>query len=152
MRIGLIAMSGMRACDAELLRLGLTLPGFVERSKVDRLAAEPRAAHARRHDAATRRRSRYTKSPTSASWTQLPASFDLVAISSFSAQIKEAYALADALPRAGRRASSSAACTSPRVPRRSRRALPTPSSSAKARSSGRSVLHDLPTGGRCDRV
>lgn len=33
MRIGLIAMSGVRACDEELLRLGLTLPGFVERSK-----------------------------------------------------------------------------------------------------------------------
>ena len=33
MNIGLIAMSGVRACDAELLRLGLTLPGFVERSK-----------------------------------------------------------------------------------------------------------------------
>lgn len=33
MRIALIAMSGIRVCDAELLRLGLTLPGFVERSK-----------------------------------------------------------------------------------------------------------------------
>ncbi len=33
MHIGLIAMSGVRACDEELLRLGLTLPGFVERSK-----------------------------------------------------------------------------------------------------------------------
>ena len=33
MNIGLIAMSGIRVCDAELLRLGLTLPGFVERSK-----------------------------------------------------------------------------------------------------------------------
>ena len=33
MKIGLIAMSGVRACDAELLKLGLTLPGFVERSK-----------------------------------------------------------------------------------------------------------------------
>jgi hypothetical protein len=33
MNIGLIAMSGVRACDTELLRLGLTLPGFVERSK-----------------------------------------------------------------------------------------------------------------------
>ena len=33
MRIGLVAMSGIRGYDAELLRLGLTLPGFVERSK-----------------------------------------------------------------------------------------------------------------------
>ena len=34
MKIGLIAMSGIRVCDTELLELGLTLPGFVERSKV----------------------------------------------------------------------------------------------------------------------
>lgn len=33
MKIALVAMSGIRACDEELLRLGLTLPGFVERSK-----------------------------------------------------------------------------------------------------------------------
>ena len=33
MKIGMIAMSGIRACDPELLALGLTLPGFVERSK-----------------------------------------------------------------------------------------------------------------------
>ncbi len=29
MRIGLIAMSGVRACDAELMEVGLTLPGVV---------------------------------------------------------------------------------------------------------------------------
>ena len=34
MKIGLLAMSGIRACDKKLLQLGLTLPGFVERSKV----------------------------------------------------------------------------------------------------------------------
>jgi len=34
MNIGLIAMSGVRACDQELMDLGLTLPGFVERSKI----------------------------------------------------------------------------------------------------------------------
>ena len=33
MKIALIAMSGIRVCDGELLRLGLTLPGFVERSR-----------------------------------------------------------------------------------------------------------------------
>ncbi|MDF7799911.1 hypothetical protein P4C99_10565 [Pontiellaceae bacterium B1224] len=33
MKIAFIAMSGIRACDTELLELGLTLPGFVERSK-----------------------------------------------------------------------------------------------------------------------
>src|SRR5438445_13702637 len=34
MRIALIAMSGVRAHNQELLEVGLTLPGFVERSKV----------------------------------------------------------------------------------------------------------------------
>ena len=33
MRIGLIAMSGVRVQNAELMAAGLTLPGFVERSK-----------------------------------------------------------------------------------------------------------------------
>ena len=31
--IGFIAMSGVRAHNAELTQLGLTLPGFVERNK-----------------------------------------------------------------------------------------------------------------------
>jgi len=34
MRISFLAMSGIRACDPELLALGLTLPGVLERSKV----------------------------------------------------------------------------------------------------------------------
>ena len=33
MKIGMIAMSGIRVCDQELLQMGLTLPGFVERSR-----------------------------------------------------------------------------------------------------------------------
>ena len=33
MKIGMIAMSGVRACDPELVRLGMTLPGFVERGR-----------------------------------------------------------------------------------------------------------------------
>ncbi len=33
MKIGFLAMSGIRAHDPKLLELGLTLPGFVERSK-----------------------------------------------------------------------------------------------------------------------
>ena len=33
-KLGLIAMSGIRVQDAELMRLGLTLPGVVERSQV----------------------------------------------------------------------------------------------------------------------
>lgn len=34
MKIGLIAMRGVRAWDPELLELGLSMPGFVERKKV----------------------------------------------------------------------------------------------------------------------
>src|SRR5512142_1598685 len=34
MKIALIAMSGVRVCNEELTRVGMTLPGFVERSKV----------------------------------------------------------------------------------------------------------------------
>ena len=34
MRIGLIAMSGVRVKSAELAALGVTLPGFVRRGKV----------------------------------------------------------------------------------------------------------------------
>ena len=33
MKIGFLALSGIRAHDPELLALGLTLPGFVNRSK-----------------------------------------------------------------------------------------------------------------------
>ncbi len=34
MNIGLLALSGIRVVDEELVSLGLTLPGFVERSEV----------------------------------------------------------------------------------------------------------------------
>src|SRR5688500_20082962 len=34
MHVALIAMSGVRAANPELTRVGLTLPGFVERSRV----------------------------------------------------------------------------------------------------------------------
>lgn len=93
MRIALIAMSGIRACDAELLRLGLTLPGFVERSKT--VAALPSLGLLTlagmtppRHEVS------YIEVPDLAGLDHLPAGFDLVAISSYSAQIDEAYALA----------------------------------------------------------
>ena len=34
MNVGLLALSGIRVVDDELVQLGLTLPGFVERSEV----------------------------------------------------------------------------------------------------------------------
>ena len=93
MKIGLIAMSGIRACDRELLALGLTLPGFVERSKA--IASLPSLGLLTlagmtppRHEV------RYIEVADLDRARLLPSDFDVVAISSFSAQIKEAYRLA----------------------------------------------------------
>jgi len=93
MKIGMIAMSGIRACDPELLRLGLTLPGFVERSKtIESLPSLGLLTLAgmtpREHEVS------YVEVPELSQLQDLPV-FDLVAISSLSAQIKEAYALAE---------------------------------------------------------
>jgi len=94
MRIALIAMSGIRACDAELLELGLTLPGFVERSKA--IASLPSLGlltlagmTPAQHEVS------YIEVEDIRKLETLPAGFDLVAISSFSAQIKEGYELAE---------------------------------------------------------
>ncbi len=94
MRIGLIAMSGVRACDAELMAIGLTLPGFIERSKV--IASLPSlglltlAGMTPPHHEC-----RYMEVKDVRETAELPVDFDLVAISSFSAQVGEAYELAD---------------------------------------------------------
>lgn len=100
MRILLIAMSGIRACDPELLRLGLTLPGFVERSKT--IASLPSLGlltlagmTPREHDV------RYVEVLDIKTAPALPMDVDLVAISSLSAQVKEAYALAERYSSAG---------------------------------------------------
>ena len=66
MKIGLIAMSGIRACDQELLRLGLTLPGFVERSKTIASLPSLGLLTLAGHDAEASMRSRTSRSPTSA--------------------------------------------------------------------------------------
>jgi radical SAM superfamily enzyme YgiQ (UPF0313 family) len=93
MRIGLIAMSGIRVCDSELLRLGLTLPGFVERSKT--IASLPSLGLLTlagltppNHDV------QYIEMPDLPQGENIPGDFDLIAISSYSAQIDEAYELA----------------------------------------------------------
>jgi radical SAM superfamily enzyme YgiQ (UPF0313 family) len=100
MRIGLIAMSGVRCCDEELLELGLTLPGFVERSKT--IASLPSlglltlaAATPPEHEV------EYLEVPDPRAFGELPKGFDLVAISSYSAQIREAYAFAERFRDAG---------------------------------------------------
>ncbi|MCG3179985.1 MAG: Hopanoid C-2 methylase [Phycisphaerae bacterium] len=94
MRIGLIAMSGIRACDAELLRVGLTLPGFVERSKA--IASLPSLGLLTlagmtppQHEII------YREVPDVTQLSGQLEPFDLVAISTFTAQADEAYALAD---------------------------------------------------------
>ncbi len=99
MVVELIAMSGVRCVDAELMALGLNLPGFVERSEV--IASLPSLSlltlapltpdgvevHYREVDQITE-------------LDELPAC-DLVAISTYSAQVFEAYALADRFRAAG---------------------------------------------------
>lgn len=93
MRIGLIAMSGVRVRSRELAELGVTLPQFVSRGQV--IASLPSLGLLT------------VAGLTPADWeveyrevTELQPDtplepFDLVGISSFTAQIDEAYALAD---------------------------------------------------------
>ena len=87
-------MSGIRCCDAELLQLGLTLPGFVERSKT--IASLPSLG--------LLTLAGMTPPPHEVEYIEiadirqchdLPSDFELVAISSYSAQIGEAYELGD---------------------------------------------------------
>jgi radical SAM superfamily enzyme YgiQ (UPF0313 family) len=100
MKIGMIAMSGIRACDQELLELGLTLPGFVERSRTVAslpslglltLAGMTPGEH----------RIEYLESERMGEGDPIRDDLDLVAISSFSAQINEAYELARSYRDAG---------------------------------------------------
>ncbi len=100
MKLGLLALSGVRAHDAELTALGLTLPGFVERSRV--IASLPSLglltlAGATPPDVDLA----YVDVPDVHPAPWLPGAFDAVAISSFSAQIGEAYELADRYRAAG---------------------------------------------------
>jgi radical SAM superfamily enzyme YgiQ (UPF0313 family) len=94
MNIGLIAMSGVRACDEELLRLGLTLPGFVERSKT--IASLPSLGLLTLAGMTPPEHTcRYLEVEDIRKLDSLPDGFDLVAISSFSAQMAEGYELAE---------------------------------------------------------
>lgn len=94
MKIALIAMSGVRACDEDLLELGLTLPGFVERSKT--IASLPSLGLLTLAGMTPKRYEvSYIEVDDIHQQPDLPDDFDLVAISTFSAQIFEAYALAD---------------------------------------------------------
>ena len=94
MRMGFIAMSGLRTYNAELTALGLTLPGFVERNKI--IASLPSLGLLTLAGMTSRDIDvDYMEVDDIRNLKELPADFDVVAISSFSGQIKDAYALAD---------------------------------------------------------
>lgn len=93
MKIGFIAMSGIRACDTELLELGLTLPGFVERSR--QIASLPSLGLLTLAGMTPKKHHcHYIEIPDLSAENGALEPFDLVAISSYSAQINEAYELA----------------------------------------------------------
>jgi len=100
MKIGFLAMSGVRAHDKKLLELGLTLPGFVERSRI--IASLPSlgllylaACTPDGHEL------HYFEAESDGAEPREIFSCDLVAISTFTAQIFEAYGIADRLRAAG---------------------------------------------------
>jgi radical SAM superfamily enzyme YgiQ (UPF0313 family) len=94
MKIGFIAMSGVRAQNAELMKLGLTLPGFVERSKV--IASLPSLSLLTLAGLTPPKfEVEYREILELKTAGVLPEDYDLVAITSLSAQIFEAYAVAD---------------------------------------------------------
>lgn len=94
MKIAFLALSGVRVCDQKLLEMGLTLPGFVERSRtiaslpslglltIAALTPEPN-------------RGSYIECPGDFKMELLPNDIDAVAISALSARIGEAYTIAD---------------------------------------------------------
>jgi hypothetical protein len=96
MNIAMIAMSGIRVYDEELMRLGLTLPGFVERSRV--IASLPSlglltlAGMTPAHHKVS-----YFEVQNLNDAGTIANTFDLAAISTFTAQVGEAYQLADRL-------------------------------------------------------
>ncbi len=93
MNIGLFPLSGIRVCDTDLLRLGLTLPGFVERSKT--IASLPSLGLLTLAGMTpARHRVTYVEVPDGRHADPLPEGIDLAALSSYSAQIDEAYELA----------------------------------------------------------
>jgi radical SAM superfamily enzyme YgiQ (UPF0313 family) len=100
MKIGFLAMSGLRVHDPQLLALGMTLPGVLERGRVLAtlpslgllyLAARTPPGH----------KLRYFEAEGDGSEPKEVYECDLVAINTFSAQVDEAYAVADRLRKAG---------------------------------------------------
>lgn len=93
MKLGLIAMSGVRCHNQELMEIGLNLPGFVERNKV--IASLPSLGLLTLAGLTSENiEISYLEVPDLAELDGLPGNFDAVAISSFTAMIKDAYTLA----------------------------------------------------------
>lgn len=94
MKIGFIAMSGVRAHNEELTKLGLTLPGFVERNKV--IASLPSLSLLTLAGLTPKKfEVEYWEIADLKKLSELPDDFDLVAISTFTAQLLEAYQVGD---------------------------------------------------------
>jgi radical SAM superfamily enzyme YgiQ (UPF0313 family) len=94
MKVGLMALSGVRVRNAKLQDLGVTLPQFVSRGKV--IAQLPSLslliiASLTPDDVEVE----YVEVPDVNQIERADLSYDMVAISSYSAQIYEAYELAD---------------------------------------------------------
>ncbi len=100
LKLGLIAISGVRAYNKELTELGLTLPGFIERNKV--IASLPSLGLLTlagltddNYDID------YMEVPEIEDIDKIKKDYDIVAISSFTAKIDVAYKLADMFREAG---------------------------------------------------
>lgn len=94
MKIGLIAMSGVRAYNEELTKLGLTLPGFVDRNKI--IASLPSLGLLTLAGMTPEGAEiEYIEIADIKDVGELPNSFDMVALSTYSAQIFEAYELSE---------------------------------------------------------
>ena len=86
-------MSGVRAHNEELTQLGLTLPGFVNRNRI--IASMPSLSLLTLAGLTPRRFDIEYREIADLNPTGLPEDYDLVAISTFTAQLKEAYKVAE---------------------------------------------------------
>src|SRR2546425_12343245 len=92
--IGFIAMSGVRAHNPELTKLGLTLPGFVDRNRI--IASLPSLALLTLGGLTPRKcKGEYHEIADLRKEAELPDHFDLGAISTLIAQLKEAWRTAE---------------------------------------------------------
>ena len=99
MKIGFIAMSGLRLCDTELLKLGLTFPGVIRRAQT--IEALPSLGLLTLAGTTPQNIEVEYLEVRDVNQETLPTDFDLVALSTLTATAKEAYALAARFRTAG---------------------------------------------------